>query len=158
MLLFVCYTAVSYLSLTNSSELFFLCFALSWKNEILSAKIPALGNTPFSTPCVFRVVTSHVESCWCGRLVPPLCGRAILQSPPNNGPWRPPQSCLDPPYISNVPPMSPPHCFYGQRMNIGCLHGQNKCSELGLTFPEWRFPESTPASQNLRFCRVNCSG
>ena len=31
MSLFVCYTAVSYLSLTNSGDLVFLCFVLSWK-------------------------------------------------------------------------------------------------------------------------------
>ena len=95
---------------------FFLAFcAFLKKNEIVSAKIPVHGNAPFClgqipTPCVFRVVTSHVESCWCGRLVPPLCGRAILQSLPNNGPWKTPQSCFDPPppHVPNVLPNVPP--------------------------------------------------
>ena len=107
MSLFVCYTTLSYVSLTITGDLFFLRFVLSWKNEILSAKIPAHGNAPFClgqipTPCVFRVVTPHVESCWCGRLVPPLCGRAILQSPPNNGPWKTPQ----------MSPQCPPPLFF----------------------------------------------
>ena len=59
--LFVCYTAVSYLSLTNSGDVFFLCFVLSWKNEIVSAKIPARGKSLGQIPHPMCILGGDVK-------------------------------------------------------------------------------------------------